>query len=587
MSKPAPKPKTSRVRDLLTKPIRLPQWFASKPAAHAPRIFGFNDERDMVIGEVSARVVAQNLSRGRASLEVLLNETAHHEIARLEKQRDDEVREWLGFWQKVVRKLARMSEAEQRQTLREVVEYMAQDIAGNFDPRVYNFALKTLPGLIAGVMSPRELARGAVMNSGRFALDKLIEISGHVDHFRNLAEVGTMVLVPTHSSNLDSLALGESLARSGLSPAVYGAGKNLFTNPIISFFMHNLGAYRVDRRVKARLYKQVLKAYSCVMIERGYHSLFFPGGTRSRSNMIESRLKLGLAGTGVEAYSRRAVRAKARGEQPRPIFFVPMTINYALVLEAESLIGDYLVEEGRARYIIEDDEFSQLDRWIAFLNRLVGYESACVLRFGRPIDPFGNLVDHRGRSLAPDGRIIDPVRYVSRRGEPVLDPARDAAYTRELGRVIVEHFRRETVIMTTQLVAHVLFRYLIEQTPGSDLFDRMRRRGELRWDHADFVRRYSETRDRLRALADAGEVHMSDHLRTDSAERALERAMGAWDGYHERTVVRLEGEEISLEDPALLLYYQNRLVPWAEGLAGSGEGERAAALEIASFGGAQ
>ncbi|MCA9698506.1 MAG: 1-acyl-sn-glycerol-3-phosphate acyltransferase, partial [Myxococcales bacterium] len=349
MDKPAPKPKSSRVRDLLTKPIRLPQWFASRPREGEPRIFSFNDERDLVIGEVVARVVGQSIG---SELVVLLNETAHHEIERLEKQRDEEAWEWLGFWRKVVRKLSRMSEAELREVLRQVVEYMARDIAGNFDPRVYRFSQRMIPGLIAGVMNPRELAR-ETLSAGQIGVQRLVSITGQVDELQSLAQIGTVIVVPTHSSNLDSLAVGESLARKDLPPVVYGAGKNLFTNPIISFFMHNLGAYRVDRRVKARIYKEVLKTYSCVMIERGYHSLFFPGGTRSRSGLIESRLKLGLAGTAVEAYARRAIRARVRGEQPAPIFFVPLTINYALVLEAESLIEDYLLEKGQARYIIE------------------------------------------------------------------------------------------------------------------------------------------------------------------------------------------------------------------------------------------
>jgi len=440
-----------------------------------------------------------------------------------------------------------------------------------------------IPGLIAGVMNPRELAR-ETLSAGQIGVHRLVSITGHLEQLHALSQIGTVIVVPTHSSNLDSLAVGESLAREDLPPVVYGAGKNLFTNPIISFFMHNLGAYRVDRRVKARVYKEVLKTYSCVMIERGYHSLFFPGGTRSRSGLVESRLKLGLAGTAVEAYARRAIRARVRGEKPAPIFFVPLTINYALVLEAESLIEDYLLEKGQARYIIEDDEFSQIDRWLSFFKRLVNYGGACVLRYGPAIDPFGNLVDDQGRSLAPDGRVIDPVRYISRRGQPVLDPARDAAYTRELGRVLVGHYRRETVIMTTQLVAHVLFRRLAVETPGVDLFGRMRRRGEVVWAHADYVRAYHETRDRLVALADAGEVHLNTPLRTESAERALERAMDAWDGYHKRTVARIEDESIVIEDPSLLLYYQNRLVPWAERLAGDDE-ELRAAREIATFAG--
>jgi len=578
-SMPQPAPKRSRIRDLLTKPIRLPQWFADRPSTHQPRIFGFNDERDLVVQEVAARVVGQCLGD---DLELLLNDSARREIERLERQRDDEAREWLGFWQTVARKLSRMSEAERREALRQVVEHTAKDIAGNFDPRVYNFALRMVPGLISGVMNPKQLALDAI-NTGHVGAERLVTITGHLDELRSLAKRGTLIVVPTHSSNLDSLAIGESLAREALPPVVYGAGKNLFTNPIISFFMHNLGAYRIDRRIRSRIYKQVLKTYSCVMIERGYHSLFFPGGTRSRSGMIESHLKLGLAGTAVEAYARNAMRCRSRGEQPRPIFFVPVTINYALVLEAESLVEDYLESEGQARYIIEDDEFSQIDRWLAFFRRLTSYGAACVLRYGPAIDPFGNRVDEQGRSLGPSGQIIDPVSYVTHRGEVVLDARRDAAYTRELGRELVEHYRRETVIMTTQFVAHVLFRHLVQATPGVDLFGRVRRRGEVAWDHADYVRDYNETRDRLRELSANGQLHLDSYLDTDSAERALERASAAWDGYHTKIMVHIDDGKVVIDEPGMLLYYQNRLVPFAEQLAGADQ--QRAAQEIAALAG--
>src|SRR5690606_20471625 len=173
--------------------------------------------------------------------------------------------------------------------------------------------------------------------------------------------------------------------------------------------------------------------YSTVMLERGYHSLFFPGGTRARSGLIESHLKLGLAGTGVEAFARNQVRGIERR-----IWFVPVTINYALVLEAETLIADFLAEKGKARYIIEDDEFSRLDRWVAFFRKIVGLSAACILRFGDPVDPFGNLVDAEGRSIAPGNQVVDPGSYVRRRGKATVDARRDAAYTRELGETLVE-----------------------------------------------------------------------------------------------------------------------------------------------------
>ena len=305
---------------------------------------------------------------------------------------------------------------------------------------------------------------------------------------------------------------------------VYGAGKNLFTNPIISFFMHNLGAYRVDRRIRAQLYKEALKAYSCVVIERGYHSLFFPGGTRSRSGAIERRLKLGLAGTGVEAFSRNQVRGI-----DRPVYFVPATINYGLVLEAETLIDDHLKEEGRARYIIEDDEFSRVERWVAFFNKFFGLESACVVRLGEPVDPFGNPVDDQGRSIAPDGRPIDAADYVKRRGTAVIDHARDAAYTRELGRMIARVYESDTVVMPTQLVAHVIFRRLVRATPNLDLFSRLRHRGDVAIPCDELATEIGEARDGLLSLEREGRVHASSVLRRESPDRLprpLARGLG-------------------------------------------------------------
>src|SRR5579872_7106491 len=197
--------------------------------------------------------------------------------------------------------------------------------------------------------------------------------------------------------------------------------------------MHNLGAYRVDRRLKHDLYKEVLKAYSCVILERGYHSLFFPGGTRSRSGAVERKLKLGLAGTGVEAMARTAA-----GGKPRPVYFVPATINYLLTLEAETLIADFLQEEGKHRYIIEDDESSRPGRVAAFIRKLLGLDAGCVIRFCNPLDCFGNEVDTDGVSHDARGHAVDPLSYLTDvEGRVGHDPARDAQYTRELGDVIV------------------------------------------------------------------------------------------------------------------------------------------------------
>ncbi|UCF47090.1 MAG: 1-acyl-sn-glycerol-3-phosphate acyltransferase [Myxococcales bacterium] len=559
-------------RFLSERPLRLPHIKPYVPRPSDPSIFWFNSERDDVVSDVVKRIcTAHESDRGR--LEMALNDAAFHEIRRLERQRDEEARERLGYWRSMIRRIGKMEDSEQRRVLHTIVTDMTRDVAGNFDPRVYRFARRAVPRLVGGVMEPRRLTKD-LMASSPEALGRVLRVQGDLDHLRYLQNEGSLVFVPTHSSNLDSIVLAQALEISGLPPVVYGAGKNLFTNPIISFFMHNLGAYRVDRRIRVSLYKDILKLYSQVMIERGYHSLFFPGGTRSRSGMIERHLKLGLLGSAVEAFTTNRVR-----RIDRPVWFVPTTINYALVLEAETLIKDWLMEEGQARYIIEDDEFSQIDRWIAFFRKVVGMRGACIIRFGEPIDPFGNRLDGNGESITPTGRVIDPGGYVEQRGEPVIDPARDAAYTRELGEVLAQRYEEDTVLMSTQVVAHVLYRDLVQSTPGMDLFARLRLRGGIGLDRETLRQELGEARDRLRELEGKGRVRTSDVVKEDTPDELLERALTFWNGYHDSTAATLEGNRVILGDPSLLLYYQNRLVPFAEDIASPEQLQAACEIE--------
>ncbi len=295
-----------------------------------PPIFGFNRARQGIIEEV-----VQRAFEAAKDPRLMLSEAAFLEVRRQQSSGVDDVVP-LTEWRALARSLGRMSEDECAQRVRELSTRYASDVAGHFDPRVYGFATKAIAPLIGMMMSPLQTMRHLGGAFDLRALDGRVVVQGPIGTVRTLAEKGTLIFMPTHLSNLDSVVFGFALERAGLPPATYGAGKNLFTNPVLSFFMHNLGAYRVDRRLRHGLYKDVLKAYSCIVLEHGYHSLFFPGGTRSRSGGLERKLKLGLAGTGVEAMARTA----ARGEM-RKVFFVPATINYLLTLEAETLIDDY------------------------------------------------------------------------------------------------------------------------------------------------------------------------------------------------------------------------------------------------------
>jgi len=489
-------------------------------------IFGFNEAREDIVRTVVERVVA-----GTRDPLLALNDAAYHESKRLEGARSPEAQRELADWQRLARQRGRMSDADRRRRLRELAEEHGWDVAGNFDTRVYQVASRLVPPVVTALLAPSTLARLAPNPRALLRLDALddkVLVEGPLDHLREVVKHGTTVYVPTHLSNMDSIVFGYALERAGLPPATYGAGKNLFTNPILSFFMHNLGAYRVDRRLRHNLYKDVLKAYSCVLLERGYHSLFFPGGTRSRSGGVERRLKLGLVGSAIEAYERTLIAGRERR-----VFFVPATINYLITLEAETLIADFLSEAGKGRYIIEDDESTRIGRVTSFMRKLLGMRGAVVIRFSEPIDLFGNRVDERGASHDRRGRVVDPASYVKDiNGRVTIDANRDAQYTRDLGDEICRAYRRATVVLATHLVAAACFDRLRKASPAADLFTVLRQRDVVTVPRDDLARDVSALRDRIVALERAGEIRIGEYERAASCGDIIEHALRAFAGYH-------------------------------------------------------
>ncbi len=516
-------------------------------------IFGFNAARADIVHTVIERVM-----RGTRDPLLALNDAAYHETKRLEGAKSPSGQRELGEWQRLARGLSRMSDADRRKRLRDLCERYGWDVAGNFNPRVFQVATRLMPPLCTALLAPSTFASLLKTPSKLVSLDALADrvlVEGPIADIQRLVRRGTAVYVPTHLSNLDSIVFGYALERAGLPPATYGAGKNLFTNPLLSYFMHNLGAYRVDRRIKHNLYKDVLKTYSCVLLERGYHSLFFPGGTRSRSGGVERRLKLGLVGSAMEAYARTLLAGKERR-----IFFVPATINYLITLEAETLIADFLSESGKGRFIIDDDESTRLARVTAFAKKLLGMRGAVVIRFSQPVDPFGNRVDADGVSHDGRGRAVDPASYVKNaRGEVTVDPSRDAQYTRELGEEICRAYQRDTVVMATHLTAAACFARLRSSSPAADLFTVLRQREAVTVPRDDLARDVVRLRDSVLALEREGGVVASETVRRASGGDIVESALSAFASYHTAPALRSGPEGIVLCDTNLLFYYQNRL----------------------------
>jgi glycerol-3-phosphate O-acyltransferase len=524
-------------------------------------LFRFNEHRADIEREVVTRVMAAVADFGGAepprSHQLVLNDAAWHEIRRLEAHPGSEAR--LEQWQALARHLGRMDADALASEVRRLAEYYVGDVVGHFDPRVYRFASRVLPVGLGMLFNAADVAVG--LRGGFHALRDLagrIRVEGELDTLRRVARGGTLVFIPTHSSNMDSIVLGWALMEADLPPVTYGAGKNLFTNPLIGYFMRNLGAYRVDRRLKHELYKLVLKTYSQVLLERGYHSLFFPGGTRSRSGGIENKLKLGLMGTALTATSERL----RRGDD-RPIYIVPVTINYPLVLEAETLVGEHLKEAGQARYIIEDDEFSRVSRVTHYAIKLMGLDTSMVIRFGAPLDVFGNPVGPDGESRRPDGSPLRRERYLFRDGELVDDPARDAEYTRHLGREVAHAFRRETVVLPTALLGWLLSDRERRRAPHLDLYALLSAPSPERHPLAEVHAEAERVRDRLVALERAGALHLPADLRAAPIAELVDRAVRTFGMYHAHPAVERDGDGLVARVPRLLYFYGNRLASWA------------------------
>ena len=144
-------------------------------------------------------------------------------------------------------------------------------------------------------------------------------------------------------------------------------------------------------------------------LQDGCHSLFFPGGTRSRSGKIENRLKLGLLGTAIEA--QRINYEKGEKGRHNKIFIVPVVTNYNFVLEAPALIRSYLERKGQERYYVESDRYDKSGRILKFLVEFFTKGNNISVSVGKGLDLFGNHVDNEGMSIDMNGKHINSRDY--------------------------------------------------------------------------------------------------------------------------------------------------------------------------------
>jgi glycerol-3-phosphate O-acyltransferase len=467
------------------------------------------------------------------------------------------------FWSRVKKDLVRLEQEKEQKGLGEpyihlldgIIDRFTHEIAGNFRPSSYHFAKRFLPFFFSTLLnaSAGKTIKSTVQHS--VGLQEKVHLLGETEAIRRLTKIGTVVLVPTHFSNVDSILIGWGLHALGLPAFIYGAGLNLYNTKVLAYFMNRLGAYKVDRRKKNPIYREVLNAYSTEALTRGVHSLFFPGGTRSRSGAIENHLKLGLLGTAIEAQRRNFL-----GPNPQKIFVVPLVMSYHFVLEASSLINQHLKSTGQSQYYLANDEASNYWTFLKFVWKTFSASSEIALSFGKPMDLFGNFVDEAGNSLDPQGRNIDISAYFRSRGEFRADAQRDAEYTRRLGDLIVDRYQIENRVFSSHLVAFVAFEWLKKNHSDFDLYGLLRLPEEERHIPVSaMLTSVERVLNALQRLESQGKVHLASHLVND-VPTILEHGVKNLGIYHPRRPLSFQDEQtLGTDSMNLLYYYHNRL----------------------------
>ncbi len=465
------------------------------------------------------------------------------------------------FWNGVSSQLSDYEQLEGKERsekesalLIKIIDRYGFEIAGNFKKTYYRFARAFVTFGFARLLNAARVKGFRAIFSRQLDLQDKIHVVGETEHIRELARRGTVVMVPTHFSNLDSILIGWVIQHLGLPAFIYGAGLNLFNIKILAYFMNSLGAYKVDRRKRNPIYLETLKNYSKYALMEGAHSLFFPGGTRSRSGEIEKTLKLGLLGTAIEAQ-----RALFQSGSEKKIFIVPVVINYHFTLEAPALIREHLKKTGQERFYQEADEFTNSYKMATFMLKFFTKGSDISVSIGKGMDVLGNYVDMEGNSLDMKGNPIHTKDYFISDGTVNMNTQRENEYVRILSGRIVEEYHKYNRVFASHLVAYTAFKMLERKNPTLDLYAVLRLGDEdLELDYEEFKEAYKLLRDHIIELNKKGKVDVADHMR-ERATISINDGLANVGMYHAQRPLVHKGDKIIIQDTNTLYYYHNRM----------------------------
>jgi len=522
-------------------------------------------DRDGLIDAVDEQTVDYILEKHGDRIGDLISRVCYLELIRLKENhwKIDPPNEEQ-FWKKIRTEITANDKLKPEQklqnnteVLKRIIHRYTTEIAGNFKESTFLFARKFLTLFFKRLLNAAAGKSHRRLWSTKLELYERIRIHGDVEHVRNMFKHGTVVILPTHLSNLDSIMIGYALdAVVGLPSFTYGAGLNLFESEIFAFYMSRLGAYKVDRRKKNPIYLDALKIMSQVMLERGTNSLFFPGGTRSRSGEIERELKYGLLNSLLSA--QRSVYEHG-GDQK--IIVVPLILGYHCTLEAQSLISGYLKSTGEEKYVTSSKRGFKVRNLLSFAWKFFSQSSEFHLSFGEPMDVLGYRLDADANSIDERNQKVDTKEYFSLHGKIEANRQRESVYTRKLAEKVVENYERYYVVLTSHLVAYTAFQILRKMHPSMDLYAILRLPVDMLSIPMNVFRKtYLTILGILKDMEANKMIRLQDELHTLEPDEMIRNGVKYLGSFHAVWPLKFgEKDNIIAKNPMLVFYYHNRL----------------------------
>lgn len=527
-------------------------------------IYKLSKSRDQFVQEIIQNLKEDYAKYSIEEIEEELSRTIYLELKRIKEEpfkvdpRGEEK-----FYLKLRKSLGILSHKEgkdieeYRTLLNKILHRFSEEIVGSFNKRAFKFARKALTLLFKWLLiSFRGKNRVGVWGS-RYQLYQKLNVRGPLEKIRKLAKNHTIVLLPTHSSNLDSILVGYAIdSVMGLPAFMYGAGLNLYDMEIVAYFMNRLGAFKVDRRKKNPIYHKALKKMSFLSLKKGVHTLFFPGGTRSRSGEIENDLKLGLLSTIVNAQ-----RSLYENNENSKIIIVPLVIGYHSVLEGKFLIEQHLRKTGQELYFGSKDRGKSYLNIFQFLWNVVTTGSEIHLSLGQPLDVFGYTVNPKGESIDNRSKIIDIKEYFMLDSEVGKNKQREEVYTRRLAEKIVNSYHKNNTVLQSNLVAFIAFDYIQELHEDQNIFSLVNSDiDKIEIPFTIFTERVNALKIILIEMQHKGLISVSNFIVDNDGRKIIENGIKLVGGYHHQKPLRIkQNGNIVTDDLKLLYYYSNRL----------------------------